>query len=444
MYLRAMNQLLAIVLCAVSGTAGAVPAWEQVVPAAAGLLNSGGQLVDRDGTPLTDNSGSPLEPKCAVPNGGPFRFFVQPGEEPDKLLLFHTGGGACWNAATCASGLQLLEGVGPTYAPVILETTQSLTANSTGVLSADPSKNPFARWTKVFIPYCTGDVGWGNRDTVYQLPAPVPGGVAPLPISHRGYANIRTVKEYLHRRFQAPGNSLPTKAVVSGSSAGGYAAIGPLFAETVDLIGRTADVSVIGDSANGVVTDDFLQRARANWGFDATLAAHVLSAVDQGADGLAVRVYSNQMQWHRGARFGQFQNAYDLVQARVLNIMQHPDQPGLWSDPTAVGAALGEWTVKARANVLVTALNPRYRFYTAAGYEHVVLQEVPAQAGLGFCSDHFDTEATANTLRGPLKFREWTKDMANRSNLTLLSDDWRNATCFPNCNVPPICPPPAP
>lgn len=55
------------------------------------------------------------------------------------------------------------------------------------------------------------------------------------------------------------------------------------------------------------------------------------------------------MQWHGSARFGQVQNSYDFVQARVLNIMQHPDQPGLWSDPTEVGSALVEWTVKARA-----------------------------------------------------------------------------------------------
>ncbi len=437
MNLRSSRNLLFALAGAIGCSALAATTWEMVVPAAAGLLDGSGRLVDGSGALRTDRAGAPLIPKCVVPQVGPYRFFVQAGD-PDKLLVYHSGGGACWNGTTCASGLGLLNGVSPTYSPAILETPDSLAAAG-GVLSADPAANPFASWTKVYLPYCTGDIGWGNRDVVYSLPQPG-GGTQPLPISHRGYANIRTMTEWLGRQVAARGTA-PKKVVVAGSSAGGYAAIGTLFGETVGVVGRTADISVIGDSANGIVNDAFLQSAQQVWGFEATLPDQVLSAVNQGADGLPVRVYTNQAQWHRGARFGQYQNAYDLVQARVFNVMKHPEQPALWSDPLTIGAALAEWTVKARSSVVATALNPAYRFYTAAGYEHVVLVEIGADAGLGFCSDHFDTETSGRTLRGPLAFREWAKDMANRAGLNLLTDDWRNATCLPDCNVAPRCPP---
>ena len=432
----ALRNLLLATGGAILSSAVAAATWEMVVPAAAGLLDENGRLVNSAGAPKSDRSGAPLTPKCVVPQVGPFRFFVQAGD-PDRLLVYHSGGGACWNAATCASGLGLLAGVAPTYSPAIFETPDSL-AVAGGVLSPDSAANPFANWTKVYLPYCTGDVGWGNRDVVYSLPQSN-GPAVPLPISHRGYANIRTVTEWLGRRF-APPNVPPKHVVVAGSSAGGYAAIGTLFAETVGVVGRSADISVIGDSANGIVNDAFLQSARQVWGFDATLPDPVLSAVDQGADGLPVRVYSNQAQWHRGARFGQYQNAYDLVQARVFNVMKHPEQPALWNDPLAIGAALVEWTVKARSSVIATALNPAYRFYTAAGYEHVVLQDIGLEAGLGFCSDNLATEVSGQTLRGPVPFKEWAKDMATRSGLNLFTDDWRNATCWPNCNVAPRCP----
>jgi hypothetical protein len=389
---------------------------------------------------LVDHSGAPLAPSCVlppfVPQIGPFRFFVQPGDA-DKLLVFHTGGGACWNGLTCASGLGLLPGVAGTYSPKVLDTAASLDAQG-GVLDSDPSRNPFASWTKVYIPYCSGDVGWGNRQTTYPLPQP-DGSIVPLTIQHRGYANIRTVVEWLQRRFDAQGTS-PSRVVVAGSSAGGYASIGTLLDETLAVVGRRADVSVIGDSANGVVNDDFLQRARAAWGFDATLPAPVLNAVNQGAAGLPVRVYTNQAQAHRNVRFGQYQNAFDLAQTRVFNVMLHPDEPALWSDPQAIGQTLLQWSVTARASVLATALNPNYRFYTAAGYEHIVLQEIGPLDGFGFCSDHFATEASGLSFGQPVPLREWAKDMATRSGLTPRTDDWKNASCFPNCNVPPQCP----
>lgn len=418
----------------------AAPDWVAVVPAAEpSLTNTSGQLVDGRGALLTDRLGQPLVPKCATPQvpgtgaDNPFRFFVQPGD-PARLLVLHTGGGACWNGVTCASSLGGGRG---TYSASVSETPQSLKFAG-GLLDADAPANPFAGWTKVYIPYCTGDIGWGNQDTNYGVPVPG-GGVFPFQIAHRGYANIRAVTRWLEQRFQAGGK--PSKVLVSGISAGGYAAIGTLFPEVAAVAGRHASYSVIGDSANGVVTDAFLQSARANWRFDATVPGHVLKALDQGAAGLSARVYTSLAQAHRQVRFAQYQNAFDLIQAQVLNIMKNPENPALWEDPAAVGQALQEWTVAMRWNTLLTAAQPGYRFYTAAGYEHGMVLDIPREAGQGFCTDHFSTESSARSLGGTVALRSWANDMVNRPGIGWLTGQWKNASCAPHCNVPPICPP---
>jgi hypothetical protein len=429
--------VLAAGLMGMCAAAAQPPDWQVVVPAAdPTLTNEAGELIGDDGQPLKDSSGVPLMPKCALPEitvGGqpvpnPFRFFVQAGD-PRKLIVYHTGGGACWNGFTCASSLG---GASGTYFPAILDTPETLRYVG-GILQADAPDNPFADWTKVYIPYCTGDIGWGNRDTNYLVPFP-------FQIAHRGYANVRAVTTWLRRAFEAQGQ--PSKVIVAGASAGGYAAVGTVLAEVAKVSGSDADLFVIGDSANGIVTDGFLQAARAAWGFDATVPGYILSAVDQGAAGLPARVYSSAARTYRGARFGQVQNAFDLVQAQVFNIMKYPDSPALWQDPTALGAALLEWTAAMRLNTVSTAVIPTYRFYTAAGFEHTVLQWVPPDAGLGFCSDDFYGEASARSLTGTVALRDWANDMVFRSSVLWRSGQWKNATCAPYCNVPPVCPVP--
>ena len=425
-----IRSLLTLSVSLGASLASASPDWQTVIPASDPLLtNAAGQLIDEQGALLTDRAGEPLPPKCALANLDPrppvaqFKFFVQAGD-PSKLVVFHTGGGACWNNLTCASSLGGARG---TYSAVITETPESL-KYAGGILDGDAPANPFAGWTKVYIPYCTGDVGWGNRDADYSVP-----GFGPVPISHRGYANVRAVTEWLQRRFHAEGT--PSKILVAGSSAGGYAAIGTLFPEVAAVAGSRTDFYVIGDSANGIVTDEFLQTARGNWGIDATLPGYVLSAIDPGAAGLSTRVYANSARTYRQVRFGQYQNAFDLNQAQIFNIMKNPDNPLLWTDESAITAALMEWTVAMRANTLATALNPGYRFYTAAGYEHTVLINIGPEAGLGFVSDDFYSESSARALTGPVAFRDWANDMVNKKGILWRTGDWKNATCFPNCNV---------
>lgn len=425
---RTLTPFFAAALLLAAAPSQAQSTWQEIDPMAAGLVDGSGKLLGDDGQPLTDAGGNALEPACAFgPFGQPFHFFVQPGD-PRRLLVFHDGGGACWEANTCASPFFTAD---PTYDPRITETPENL-ALSGGILDDANAANPFKGWTKVFIPYCTGDVGWGNRVATYLTPA-APGGV--LQIHHRGYANIRTALAWVQQHYADPATPVraPAKMALAGVSAGAYATPGTVFPEARKLFPATTRTYVIDDSGNGVVTDAFLASATANWGTANTLPAYLQPVLAAGATALPVRFYGELTRRFPATRFGQYQNAFDGIQTLIYNTMKHADDPALWADPQTLLPSAAEWTVHARLATLLAAAAPNYRFYTAAGTEHVVLVNVPPEANAGFCSDDFYSENSA----GGLRFRNWTDAMVNGGGFLWLTGNWRNATCFPNCLVPP-------
>lgn len=400
-----------------------IPPWGDRVDLG-GLVDATGRLLARDGSVLADRSGEPLRPACALSavTPEPFRFFVQRGRT-DRLLIYHDGGGACWESNTCVSPLVSND---PTYDPRITEDEYNL-AYAGGVLDRANAANPFKDWTKVFIPYCTGDVGWGNRDVTYQT------ALGALPIRHRGYANVRAVLRWLEDHYRDNNLPAPAKVALSGSSAGAYATIGTVFPEAIKVLPPTTATYVIADSGNGIVTDSFLASAKTNWGYQYTLPNYLIPVLTGGAEGLPVRFFGELTKRFRGTRFGQFQNAYDSIQTVVLNTMKYTDDPQRWTDPRDLAGSLLEWSLRARLATNLSAIAPNYRFYTSGGTEHAILVNIPVEANAGFCSDNFYTE---NSAAG-LNFRNWTNDMVNGGGYLWNTGNWRNATCFPNCVVPP-------
>jgi hypothetical protein len=156
--------------------------------------------------------------------------------------------------------------------------------------------------------------------------------------------------------------------------------------------------------------------------------------------GFPFRHYLSAIREFPSVRFSQYQNAFDLVQTQFFNIMQNVNTPSLWSDPTTLSTALASWTSQIRTNTLMTAVSPAYRFYTAAGYEHGVLQYVPPNTIPGFCSDVFSTETSGTNRGSSVPLTDWASDMFNFTGRLRNTGDWVNATCLPNCDVPPVCP----
>ena len=130
-----------------------------------------GEVIERENGWLEIRPGG--ETICS--RGTDYAYFVRPGKT-DKVLVEFQGGGACWNPTTCSiAGAIFSEDVEDTRAVVGLY--------QGGIYDHNNPDNPFQNWTHVFIPYCTGDVHWGNNVEVYTTDS------SEFTIHHKGYAN---------------------------------------------------------------------------------------------------------------------------------------------------------------------------------------------------------------------------------------------------------------
>jgi hypothetical protein len=189
-------------------------------------------------------------PGSVCSDGSPTGVAVNPGpgERPD-LLVFLDGGGACWEALTCfgAAGLPPAADPGP-FGPADFSRRQEDIPGS--LLDRALPGNPYAAFTLVYVPYCTGDVHAG--DAVQDYPG------APSRYHHRGRRNLGHAADFLAARLPAP-----ARLVVSGASAGGF---GALLAHDA-LRGRWPEAKgyLVDDSGPPLVGGDFSPALRAAW-----------------------------------------------------------------------------------------------------------------------------------------------------------------------------------
>jgi hypothetical protein len=80
-----------------------------------------------------------------------YRHFVRPGD-PTRLLIYLTGGGACWNGKDCDPTAE-----DPPYAHSIRPNREP--GRLGGIFDLRDPRNPL-----VWVPACTGDVHLGDRD----------------------------------------------------------------------------------------------------------------------------------------------------------------------------------------------------------------------------------------------------------------------------------------
>jgi hypothetical protein len=181
---------------------------------------------------------------------------VNPGPEGSTdVLVFLDGGGACWDALTC-NGTEFTDPTasnGP-YGGAQFEADRASRLEGS-ILDRTVDRSPFGGATLVFIPYCTGDVHWGDAGADYGW-------------QHRGARNLEADAAWLAENLPAP-----DKLVVSGSSAGGF---GSLLAHD-RLRTRWPDARgyLIDDSGPPFVGSDITYALKAtwtaSWGLDRTL-----------------------------------------------------------------------------------------------------------------------------------------------------------------------------
>jgi hypothetical protein len=165
---------------------------------------------------------------CQCADGAEFSFFARKAD-PTKVVLFFEGGGACWDATTCV----FTRGQSTTYDWDI--GPDETPEQQGGIFDVDNASNPFADWSMIFVPYCTGDVHIGNNTTEYS---------PELTVQHKGRVNGDAAVSYLVDNFPDA-----TEVVVAGASAGSIAT--PLYGGLVGDRLPDAHITVFGDGSGG-------------------------------------------------------------------------------------------------------------------------------------------------------------------------------------------------
>ena len=168
---------------------------------------------------------------CQCADGSEFAFWERRAD-PTKVVLYLEGGGACWTPRRVRS-------------PARQSTTYDWNiagedpAGEGGIFDVDNPDNPFADYSFVYVPYCTGDVHLGDVTREYS---------PELTVEHKGYVNGTAALTYLAEHY-------PDAAQVDvvGVSAGSVAA--PVYGGLVADLLPDAQVTVLADSS-GAYPDD--------------------------------------------------------------------------------------------------------------------------------------------------------------------------------------------
>lgn len=189
-------------------------------------------------------------PRCIT--GSEYSVFTKL-RDPDKLLIFLQGGGACWQDfyrcnPIVDTALQL-----PPPPPVGLWSEDGLDIGIAVI------GNPLSDYSVVYMPYCDGSVFSGDNDV---LDANFPFGPVRF---HRGLRNLSAGMDVA--KDMVPG---ARRIVVAGSSAGGVgaASFAPFLARM--LYGNFRDLAVFNDAGPNAInlldTNAILARA-SDWAF---------------------------------------------------------------------------------------------------------------------------------------------------------------------------------
>ena len=192
-------------------------------------------------TPTWETVDAPSNCMCA--DGSAFHFYLREAS-PTKVLFYLEGGGACFSGDMCKPG-------SGTYSETI--SPISKLEDSPGIFDFANPENPFADYSVVYVPYCTGDVHAGNITKDYG------NGVV---TQHKGFVNASNALDTMIKRFPNT-----TQLVVAGSSAGSFPT--PVFAGIAGDRLPNADLKVFADSSGAV--PDAMGFVIGNWGTLETL-----------------------------------------------------------------------------------------------------------------------------------------------------------------------------
>ena len=295
---------------------------------------------------------------CA--DGSPTGIGVSPGSS-GAVLFYLSGGGACWSDAACNVAFR-------SFGQAEYELVQALASGS--IFDRSLAGNPFASWTFVFVPYCTGDVHAGDAVRSYD-------GVTTW--NHHGWRNLQAAVAAAAALLPRP-----AEVVVAGSSAGGFgalAAFGPVRAAWDAAGGTTADL--LDDSGPTFVGTAMPPALLSAW-WDAWGLASTIGVRCPACETDLSALWSLLAADHPGDRLA------------LLSTTQDQTMRDFLADPSLGVTAMDGPTFEADLAALaasLAALGPDVATYQAAGTDHALLVDasfLASSAGpplLGWVSD---------------------------------------------------------
>jgi hypothetical protein len=272
----------------------------------------------------------------------PYKFFVYKGTTPNLAINFF-GGGGCWNEATCKANSGL-------YVRDVGEAEATYTAGKNGddlpgIFDMEDERNPIGGYTQVLVPYCTGDVHWGNELRTYGE------GDEAYDLYHYGGVNARAVLDWVFENVTEPETVLTT-----GCSAGAYGAA--LWGAHVAHHYDDAHNVMLADSGAGVITPTFFSTWLPNWGvedsFPDWIANFDLVNVDSITD-----VYTKIGNDRPETRLAQFNTDEDGTQKLFYAVM---------------GGSGDAWSamMESQEESIATSLS-NFRYYQSTGDQHCAI-----------------------------------------------------------------------
>lgn len=260
------------------------------------------------------------ESRCM--NGTTTGFGVNFSRGSNRLLIVLEGGGACFDAATCAVGTLHSDGFNEATFRAVL-----VALGSGGTFNRAANNNPFASWNYAFIPYCSGDIHGGDSERSV--------------VTGRTHVGYRNMGHFL-ARIRATFPSMAS-VVIAGSSAGGFGAAWN-YDRTARVFAPTP-VHLLDDSGP-IFSSMYLKRClldqfRAAWNLTNTMPAGCAACRAPNASMLDTLRYV--IRSHPDRRFGLVSSDWDEVIRTFMSYGYSPlcNAPGIFP-PTEFTAALLE------------------------------------------------------------------------------------------------------
>jgi len=195
------------------------------------------------------------QPRCG--DGTNFSFFVSrppketQGNQRDKILIELSGGGACWDAATCKLQSMFLSFPQEWLGPLVGSSCSTWSSWGNSMLCAKTvGDTDFSEYNFVLIPYCTQDVHLGDEPN------------SEYGVKHVGGHNLYQTLKWIFVNFPDPSHIF-----ITGCSAG--ATPFPVVYEIINshymANGKLVEINGIADSPVYLTPTYFLQNGLMHW-----------------------------------------------------------------------------------------------------------------------------------------------------------------------------------